>query len=110
MKTTVELPGHLVREIELRAAHEGRMVNDAVAELFVAGLSGLSPADGGSPLQERVVSRNLPLIKVRPAQPADAGNRTTQEWCDWIKDLELQLDVERYEKAFGHQHVDRAGG
>src|SRR6266567_3236699 len=107
MKTALELPDHLVREIELRAAHEGRVVNDVAAELLAAGLS---PAAGSSPLEERVVSRNLPLIKVRPAQPADAGNRTTQEWCDWIKDLDLQLEVERYEKAFGHQHVDRAGG
>jgi plasmid stability protein len=107
MKTTLELPDHLVREIELRAAHEGRVVNDVVAELLAAALP---PAAGGSPLEERVVSRNLPLIKVRPTQPADAGNRTTQEWCAWIKDLDLQLEVERYEKAFGHQHVDRAGG
>jgi plasmid stability protein len=80
MKTTLELPDHLVREIELRAAHEGRVVNDVVAELLAAGLS---PAAGGSPLEGRVVSRNLPLIKVRPAQPADAGNRTTQHWCGW---------------------------
>jgi hypothetical protein len=107
MKTTLELPDDLVREIELRAAHEGRVLNDVVAELLA---TGLGPGPGASSPQGRVLSRNLPLIKVRPAQPADAGTRTTQEWCDWIKGLDLQLEVERYEKAFGHQHVDRADG
>ena len=43
----------------------------------------------------------------RPVQPVDARMLTTQEWCDWLKDLDLQGEVERYEKAFGHQHVDR---
>jgi plasmid stability protein len=107
MKTTLDLPDDLMRAVELRAAHVGRNLNDLVAELLTAGLS--PEVEIISP-ERRVVSRNLPLIKVRPARPANTQKLTTQEWCDWIKDQDLQLEVERYEKAFGHQHVDRSGG
>ena len=34
MKTTLELPGDLVREIKLRALHDGRKLKDAMADLL----------------------------------------------------------------------------
>ena len=105
MRTTLDLPDGLMREIELRAEHEGRQLNDVVADLLAAGLS---PVVETNPQGDRVVSKNLPLIKMRPAQPANVQKLTTQEWCEWLKELDLQGEVERYEKAFGHQHVDRA--
>jgi plasmid stability protein len=107
MKTTLDLPDALMRAIKLRAEQEGRKIKDLVAELLVAGLA---PAVEASPENGPVESKNLPLVKLRPAQPDNADSLTTQEWCDWIKDVDLQLEVERYEKAFGHQHVDRADG
>lgn len=107
MRTTVDLPEALLREIKQRAAREGRKLKDVVADLLAASLS---PAATSGPENPPVASKNLPLIKLRPAQPADARRLTTQEWCDWIKEVDLQLDVERYEKALGHQHVDRADG
>jgi hypothetical protein len=105
MKTTLNLPTSLLEEITQRAALEGRQVDDFVAVLLTAGLSstGKNHSDRGP-----VVAKTLPLIKVRPAQPADARRLTTQEWCDFVKNVDMQLEVERYEKAFGHQHVDRA--
>ena len=106
MKTTLELPDDLVREIKLRAVHEGRKLKDVIADLL---RTGLTPATKTSPRNGPAVAKNLPKIKARPAQPADAAKLSTQEWCDWLKDVDLQLEVERYEKAFGHQHVDRAG-
>jgi plasmid stability protein len=105
MKTILELPDALVSEIELRAIHEGRGVNDVVAELLIAAMS---PARKPGSRDGETLSKNLPLIKVRPAQPADARRLTTQEWCDWIKEADLRLEIERYEKTLGHQHVDRA--
>ena len=35
----------------------------------------------------------LPLIKAQPAEPADSRTLTTQEWCDWIKDVEKKKGV-----------------
>ena len=105
MKTTLDLPDALVNEIKLRAAREGREVNEVVADLLAAGVS---PEVKSAATNGLTVPKTLPLIKVRPAQPTDARKLTTQEWCDWIKDADLRLEVERYEKTLGHQHVDRA--
>ena len=105
MKTTLDLPDALVRQIELRAEREGRDIQEIVADLLA---TGVSPAGETNLEKDRVVSKNLPMIKLRPAQPSDVKKLSTQEWCDWIKDIDLQQEVERYEKAFGHQHVDRA--
>ena len=107
MKETLELPDALMREIKMRAEHEGRPITDVVADLLA---SSLAREPDASPENGRVMSKNLPLIKVRPAQPADARKLSPQEGCDWLKDVDLQLEVERYEKALGHQHVDRADG
>ncbi len=107
MITTLDLPDDLLRELKLRAEHDGRPVKDVLADMLAAALTG---ANGARPRNGPVTSKNLPLIKLRPAPPADARQLTTQEWCDWIKDVDLQLEVERYEKALGHQHVDRADG
>ena len=46
MKTTLELPDDLVKDIKLRAIHEGMKLKDAVAQLLRKGLA--APA-GGSP-------------------------------------------------------------
>ena len=45
MKTTLELPDELVKDIKLRAIHEGKKLKDAVAELLRKGLA----ASGGVP-------------------------------------------------------------
>lgn len=105
MKTTLDLPDELLRQMNLRAVREGRNVEEVVADMLAAGLS---PASNDHSQNDVVASKNLPLIKVRSVQPADVQRLTTQDWCDWIKDVDLQLEIERYEKALGHQYVDRA--
>ena len=106
MKTTLDLPDSLVRDIKLRAVLEGRKLKDVVADLLRAGLT---PSSGKSGRQKGpALPKTLPLIQVRPAAPADVSKMPAQEWCDWLKDVDLRTEVERYEKAFGHQHVDRA--
>ena len=39
MKTTLDLPSDLLREVELRAVHEGRKLKDVVAEIIRRGLA-----------------------------------------------------------------------
>jgi hypothetical protein len=39
MKTTFDLPPDLVREVKLRAVHEGRKLKDVAAELLKRGLT-----------------------------------------------------------------------
>jgi hypothetical protein len=50
MKTTLDLPDALVKEIKLRAVHDGKKLKDIVAELLRRGLANESP---GSTTQVR---------------------------------------------------------
>jgi plasmid stability protein len=102
MNTTVDLPDALASEIKRRAVQEGRRLDDVVADVLRAGMTPAAESGNG-----QLVSKTLPLIKVRPAQPANPMALSQQEWCDWIKQADMQLEVEHYEKALGHQHVDR---
>ncbi|MES2596935.1 MAG: antitoxin [Verrucomicrobiota bacterium] len=81
MKTTLELPGDLVREIKLRAVHDGRKIKDTVADLL---RRGLAVQAAKAPAKPRRVK--LPLIQGRktavltPGQIADMLNRQDLEW------------------------------
>ena len=104
MKTSVNVPPHLLGELQLRATQEGRPVQEVIADLLQAGMSSTAPAG----IEQHVlVSKNLPLMKVRPVAPAGSP-LSAQQWSDWVKHLEMQHELERYETALGHQHVDRA--
>jgi plasmid stability protein len=105
METTLELPNDLVREIKLRAVSEGREPKDVAADLLRAALA--PPAEAES-LPSATVPKTLPMIRARSAPPGIATSMPAQAFCDWIKQADVDLDVERYEKALGHQHVDRA--
>ena len=69
MKTTLDLPDALVSELKVCAVHEGREINDVIADML---MMGVSPGIKAQPGESRVVAKTLPLIKIRPAQPADA--------------------------------------
>lgn len=58
MKTTLDLPAELVREMKMRAAQEGRKLREVAAEIFRRGLA--LPAVQGEALGRRV---KLPLIE-----------------------------------------------
>jgi hypothetical protein len=105
MKTTLELPEDLVRAIKLRADHQGRKLDEVIVELLVAGLPALTKPSSGN---GAAVSRDLPRMKVRPVPPPALPPLSAQEWCDWIKGVDLQQDMERHEEALGRQHLDRA--
>lgn len=104
MKTVLELPESLVREIEVCAAHRGRKVEEFCADLVI---EGMSQRTKDSRREIDIVPKTLPHMKVRPVSTGQALQLTTQEWCEWIKNEELQLDVMQHEAALGHQHLDR---
>jgi hypothetical protein len=59
MKTTLELPDDLVKEIKLRAVHQGAKLKDMVADLLRAGLRA-APVNG--------VGKALPVDKASLAR------------------------------------------
>lgn len=64
MKTTLDLPNDLVREIKLKAVHEGRKLKDAMADLLRAGLAARAKAEEGP---ARKKEPRLRLVKCRHA-------------------------------------------
>lgn len=75
MKTTLDLPDSLLKEVKLRALHEGRKLKDEFAELLRAGLK---LADSPAPASALVVSSRLstdaqtglPIILCKTNAPA----------------------------------------
>lgn len=65
MKTTLELPEDLVREVRITAARENRRIKDVVAELLRVGLANRRRAKAPSPPRVR-----LPLVRTKRAARA----------------------------------------
>lgn len=67
MKTTFDLPPELIREVKLRAVHEGRKLKDVAAELLQRGLEQPAPAlalDRKTEISHHPLS-GLPFVKGR---------------------------------------------
>ena len=81
MKTTLDLLGDLVREIKLRAIHDGRKLKDTVADLLRKGLRPGKSRSGAKPHHVK-----LPLVQCRRAAPltpdqvAAALEKQDTEW------------------------------
>lgn len=76
MKTTLELPDDLVKQLKLRAVHEGKKLKDAVADTLRAGLAAkkAQAARSGRGKRELAVVRKdrrtgLPVIQCPRAAP-----------------------------------------
>jgi hypothetical protein len=86
MKTTLDLPDELMREVKHRAVEENRRLKDTVAELLRIGL-----AQSLSEPELILEPGKLPLIRVgRKAKP---GEELTPER---MKEILLQEEVERH--------------
>ena len=72
MKTTLDLPDELIREVKLRAVVQRRTVKDLVAEFLRQGL-GLAPATTPAPppvgSMVEIGSNGLPVIRGNPKAP-----------------------------------------
>jgi hypothetical protein len=95
MKTTIDLPADLVREVRLRAVYEGRKLKDVAAELLRRGLDRPdSPARG---TQKPRISRDpvsgFPVIRSR--QSAGFIRPALEESLALIQEANEQEDLRR---------------
>jgi plasmid stability protein len=79
MKTTVDLPDALVKQVKLRALHDGRKLKDAVADLLRQGLAAAKNAEpkAATPVVVKGKKSGLPVIQCQSA--ASAGEEITPE-------------------------------
>jgi hypothetical protein len=84
MKTTLDLPDELMREVKLRAVEENRKLKDMVADLLRIDLA--QKPTGAPVIRNRV---KLPLI--RGGHPAPPGKEITPER---VKEILLEQEVE----------------
>ena len=92
MKTTLDLPEELVRQLKLRAVREGRKLKDAAADVLRAGLVAQgNPASEQPAVVVKDKKTGLPVIQCRRAAPptheptprrvADILNRQEAGWA-----------------------------
>jgi hypothetical protein len=99
MKTTLDLPDALVKEIKLRAVHEGKKLKDAMADFLRAGLAvGPSRSNGKSIKRTRIIIKKdhrtgLPVIQC-PAN-APARRMTAMELLALEHETLTKEDIER---------------
>ena len=67
MKTTLDLPDALIKQVKLRALHDGRKLKDAVADLLRKGLAAArsDERDPGAPVITKDKRTGLPLIQCK---------------------------------------------
>lgn len=81
MKTTLDLPADLIREVKLRSVHEGKKLKDLMADLLRKGLSAGKQRSAARPSRVK-----LPLIQCRktaeltPQQVADVLSDQETHW------------------------------
>jgi plasmid stability protein len=73
MKTTVDLPDALVKQVKLRALRDGRKLKDAVADLLRKGLHAVNPEQTApEPTVTTDPKTGLPVVACkRSAAPAE---------------------------------------
>jgi hypothetical protein len=84
MKTTLELPDDLMREIKIRAAREDRKLKDLIAELLRAGLT-----EQRQPMRR---PRRVKLPLIHSTHPAAPGEELTPER---IHEILMEEDIDR---------------
>lgn len=94
MKTTIDLPDELMREVKLRAVVQGRPVKDLVADYLRQGLGLKSRADekNSSPMVE-IGKRGLPVIRCAPDAPAT--RMSAEALLKLEQETQLKEDMQR---------------
>jgi plasmid stability protein len=99
MKTTLDLPDELIREVKLRAVVQGRTVKDLVAEFLRQGL-GIAPPRQPKKLPAgsmvKIGERGLPVIRCHPLAPA------TRMSAEELLKLDQETQAEEDMKRAGH--------
>ena len=96
MKTTLDLPDELIREVKLRAVHQRRTVKDLVAELIRKGL-GMEPIGRvkkrPTSAMVKIGERGLPVIQCTPNAPAT--RMSGRELLELEQETQIEEDLNR---------------
>ena len=95
MKTTFDLPPELVRELKLRAVHEGRKLKDLAADLLKRGLAGPKTPAKPQPAKPKIVIQANGLPVVRCAADAPAKRMSAAELLALEQETLHQEDLQR---------------
>jgi len=90
MKTTIDLPEPLVREMKLRAVQEGRKLKDVAAEVFQRGLRAPSRSVG-KPLRQTL---NTPIF-VCEEDRATVSEMTIAQLLQLERQAQTEEDLQR---------------
>ena len=91
MKTTLDLPEPLVREMKLRAVQQGRKLKDVAAEVFQRGLRAASPQAGNRPLRQAL---DTPVFVCEDAR-ASAKHMTVEQLLQLEQQAQTEEDLKR---------------
>ena len=85
MKTTLDLPDELVREIKVRAAQQGRKIKDLVAELL---RHAIADDRSGTEIRHRVSFPLLPPIDAENITftPNDVSEALIAQEAEWFRE------------------------
>jgi hypothetical protein len=95
MKATFDLPDDLIREIKLRAVHEGRKLKDVATDLLKRGLAhnaGVSPPSVHQP-RIQIQSNGLPIVQCDGNAPA--GRMNVRQLLKLEKEALTKEDLQR---------------
>jgi plasmid stability protein len=95
MKTTFDLPPDLVRDLKLRAVHEGRKLKDVAADLLKRGLAAPETAAKSRSAKPKIEIQANGLPVVRCAVNAPAKRMTTNELLALEQESLDQDDLQR---------------
>jgi plasmid stability protein len=101
MRTTLNIDDHLYREVKVRAARENRTVTELVETALRGFLHG-APNEVDSAGVRSSKTNRFPTIKARPLQKDRRRVLSVDEVGERVKEAELDFDVERHKKIFGH--------
>lgn len=91
MKTTMELPDDLMREVKIRAAREGKKLKDVMEQAIRIGLNTPPPAARSLPSFVKISPEGFPYIESGP----DTKKLTAEEWIQLEQDIILEEDLQR---------------
>ena len=95
MKTTFDLPPDLVREVKLRAVHEGRKLKDVAAELLKRGLAEPCPPTNPQPFQPRIEIQANGVPVICCGKNAPASRMSIEELLALEQEALLREDLQR---------------
>lgn len=87
MKTTLDLPSDLVREMKMRAAQEGRKLRDVATEIFRRGLSAqaLAPSTSRSRVQLPLIQCASPVPPSKELNPDELSEVLLKQEVKWSR-------------------------